>query len=197
MMRGIVSHQFNPNRRIYKVSLLGDGGVGKTSLRKRYLGEGFKQNYMATIGADFAIKKLNEEGNDIIQIWDLAGQQRFSLVREAYYLGTKGAILTYDITRPDTFYSIPNWIGELMNNIRSDDPLPMALVANKIDLRTATSVGCVSKEQGIQYATDLAEWAKMDVPYIETSAKTGFNVDKMFGTLIQNIQFQDGSAFNL
>ncbi len=79
MMRGIVSHQFNPNRRIYKVSLLGDGGVGKTSLRKRYLGEGFKQNYMATIGADFAIKKLNEEGNDIIQIWDLAGQQRLVL----------------------------------------------------------------------------------------------------------------------
>ncbi|MCE7737729.1 MAG: hypothetical protein GPJ54_22750, partial [Candidatus Heimdallarchaeota archaeon] len=78
-----------------------------------------------------------------------------------------------------------------------DDPLPMALVANKIDLRTSSSVGCVSKEQGIQYATDLAEWAKMDVPYIETSAKTGFNVDKMFGTLIQNIQFQDGSAFNL
>ncbi|MHA2029960.1 MAG: Rab family GTPase [Candidatus Kariarchaeaceae archaeon] len=192
-----MSHQFNPNRRIYKVTLLGDGGVGKTSLRKRYLGEGFKQNYMATIGADFAIKKVSEDGSDIIQIWDLAGQQRFSLVREAYYLGTKGAILTYDITRPDTFYSIPNWIGELMNNIRSEDPLPMALVANKIDLRANSAVGCVSKEQGIQYAKDLAEWAKMDVPYIETSAKTGFNVDKMFATLIQNIQFQDGSAFNL
>lgn len=152
---------------------------------------------MATIGADFAIKKLNDQGSDIIQIWDLAGQQRFSLVREAYYLGTKGAILTYDITRPDTFYSIPDWIAELMSNIRTDAPLPLALVANKIDLRADNDLTTVSKEQGIQYAMDLAEWAKMDVPYIETSAKTGFNVDKMFGTLIENIQFQDGSRFNL
>ena len=152
---------------------------------------------MATIGADFAIKKLNDQGSDIIQIWDLAGQQRFSLVREAYYLGTKGAILIYDITRPDTFYSIPSWIAELMANIRTDAPLPLALVANKIDLRTDNEIATVSKEQGIQYAMDLAEWAKMDVPYIETSAKTGFNVDKMFGTLIENIQFQDGSRFNL
>ena len=176
---------------------MGEGGVGKTSLRKRYLGEGFKSNYMATIGADFGIHRLNEEGTEIVQIWDLAGQQRFSVVREMYYLGTKAAVLAYDITRADTFYTIPNWIEELLKNVNRDDPIPMALVANKVDLRDQDDGSFISKEQGIQYAADLSAWVKMDVPYIETSAKTGLNVNKMFETLVDNIKFTDGSAFHI
>ena len=174
--------------------LLGDGGVGKTSLRKRFLGEGFKQNYMATIGADFAIKRLDEEGNQIIQIWDLAGQQRFSVVREGYYLGTKGAILVYDISRPDTFYNIPNWIGELLNNIDKENPIPMALVGNKADLR-GTDINHVSPEQAKEYADELTNWAELEIPSMETSALTGFNVDKMFNTIVENISYREGSTF--
>ncbi|MCH8908465.1 MAG: GTP-binding protein [Candidatus Heimdallarchaeota archaeon] len=192
----MVYSQFNPNRTVYKVVLLGDGGVGKTSLRKRYLGEGFESSYMATIGADFAIKRIDDAGNEIIQIWDLAGQPRFSAVREAYYMGTKGAILTYDITRPDTFYNIPDWIRELLNNITKDDTIPLALVANKVDLKGG-DLTHISQEQGEEYAKDLSDWSKLDVPYIETSAKTGFNVNQMFDMIVENINYRAGSRMNI
>ncbi|MHA2092053.1 MAG: Rab family GTPase [Candidatus Kariarchaeaceae archaeon] len=187
-----ISYQrYKPKRNVYKLTLLGDGGVGKTSLRHRYLGEGFKQNYMATIGADFAIKRLDEEGNNIVQIWDLAGQPRFSIVREGYYIGTKGAILVYDISRPETFYSIPNWIAELMDNLDDDEPPPMALVGNKADLREEQT-NFITVDQGEDYAKELGEWAELEIPHIETSAKTGLNVNKMFKIIVDNINYRQG-----
>ncbi len=188
--------RYKPKRNVYKTVLLGDGGVGKTSLRHRYLGEGFKQNYMATIGADFAIKRLDKDGNNIMQIWDLAGQPRFSIVREGYYIGTKGAILVYDISRPETFYSIPNWIAELMDNIDEADPVPMALVGNKADLRKLKG-DFITVEQGEDYAKELGEWAELEIPHIETSALTGLNVDKMFKIIVDNINLRQGSFQNL
>ena len=91
-------------RKIFKITLLGDGAVGKTSLRKTYLGEGFKDGYSMTIGADFAVKRLRIDDQDFVaQIWDLAGQQRFSAVREVYYRGTSGCLLVFDISRRSVF----------------------------------------------------------------------------------------------
>ncbi len=146
---------------------------------------------MATIGADFAIKRLDEEGNNIVQIWDLAGQPRFSIVREGYYIGTKGAILVYDISRPETFYSIPNWIAELMDNLDDDEPPPMALVGNKADLREEQT-NFITVDQGEDYAKELGEWAELEIPHIETSAKTGLNVNKMFKIIVDNINLRQG-----
>ncbi len=148
---------------------------------------------MATIGADFAIKKL---GDNIIQIWDLAGQERFSVVREGYYIGTKGAMLVFDITRPETFRSIPNWIRELLNNLSHDDIIPLVLIGNKADLREMDSPNYISREQGISYAQELADWSEFDVPYVETSAKTGLNVDLIFNTLVNNIAKKQGNFFS-
>ena len=100
-----------------KVVLLGEGSVGKTSLRRTYLGEGFRESYSMTIGADFAARRLNLEGWDITSnIWDLAGQQRFKKLRETYYRGVSGALLVYDITRPETLEALPQWIEELQKN---------------------------------------------------------------------------------
>lgn len=181
------------SRTLYKVVLLGDGGVGKTSLRHRYLGEGFKANYMATIGADFAIKKL--ENNQIVQIWDLAGQERFSVVREGYYIGTKGGLLVFDISRPETFHNIPNWISELLNNINQTDPVPLALVGNKADLRVLDNPAFITEDQGRGYAEQLSEWSEMDVPYVETSAKTGLNVDLIFNSIVDNINYKHGAQY--
>lgn len=188
------NQRYKSKRNVHKVILAGDGGVGKTSLRHRYLGEGFKMSYMATIGADFAIRRLDKEGNNILQIWDLAGQPRFSIVREGYYIGTKGAILVYDISRPETFYSLPNWIAELLDNIEDDDPVPMALVGNKADLRK-TKGDFITVEQGIEYAQELGEWAELEIPHLETSALTGLNVDKMFSIIIKNINRRQGNSF--
>ena len=174
--------------------MLGDGGVGKTSVRRRYLGEGFESSYLATIGADFATKRLNPEGSEIAQIWDLAGQQRFQVVREGYYRGTKGAILIFDLSRDQTYFNIPNWIQEMMEALNTDDPIPMVLVGNKADLR-GSSMECVEAKKAEEYADQLSAWADMEIPYIESSAKTGLNVDQIFESLVDNIHIKEGTSF--
>jgi len=174
------------SQRIFKISLLGEGAVGKTSIRRRYLGESFKEGYMMTIGADFAVKKMvlaNVEYT--LQIWDLAGQQRFSAVREVYYRGTAGALLCFDISRPETYSILPNWLHELIRN-NKNRIVPIVLIGNKADLRESTP-HAVPKEYAQDYAEQLSEWSGFYVPYIETSAKTGLNVEKVFNTLTQNI----------
>ncbi|MCG3217231.1 MAG: GTP-binding protein [Candidatus Heimdallarchaeota archaeon] len=173
-------------RKIFKITLLGDGAVGKTSLRKTYLGEGFKDGYSMTIGADFAVKRLRIDDQDFVaQIWDLAGQQRFSAVREVYYRGTSGCLLVFDISRRSSFENIPSWIAELLKN-NSNRVVPIVLIGNKSDLR-ATAKDPIMREQSEEYARSLSNWSGFSVPYIETSAKTGENVDESFKTLLKNI----------
>ncbi|MCG3220558.1 MAG: GTP-binding protein [Candidatus Heimdallarchaeota archaeon] len=173
-------------RKIFKITLLGDGAVGKTSLRKTYLGEGFKDGYSMTIGADFAVKRLRIDDQDFVaQIWDLAGQQRFSAVREVYYRGTSGCLLVFDISRRSSFENIPSWIAELLKN-NSNRVVPIVLIGNKSDLRS-TAKDPIMREQAEEYARSLSGWSGFTVPYIETSAKTGENVDEAFKTLLKNI----------
>ncbi|MHA2502337.1 MAG: GTP-binding protein [Candidatus Kariarchaeaceae archaeon] len=174
-------------RKIFKIVLLGDGAVGKTALRHRYLGEGFKQSYSMTIGADFAVKRVNLDGEEIVaQIWDLAGQIRFQSVREVYYQGATGALLVFDITRSTTFESVPNWITELMEN-NKNKVVPMVLIGNKSDLRESAD-GAITYEQGKDYAQSLSDWSNVEVPYVETSALSGDNVESAFATLLKNIE---------
>ncbi|MHA1451066.1 MAG: GTP-binding protein, partial [Candidatus Hodarchaeales archaeon] len=98
---------------LIKIALIGDGAVGKTALRERFIGREFKANYLMTIGADFATYKTTVDGKEIkFQIWDLAGQQRFESVRTLYYRGTMGALMVYDVTRAETFQNTPKWIEE-------------------------------------------------------------------------------------
>jgi small GTP-binding protein len=172
--------------RIYKISLLGEGGVGKTALRHRFLGEGFKDSYQMTIGADFAAKQVKVDGMNVVaQIWDLAGQERFETVRSVYYKGTLGGLLVFDITRPETYEIIANWVGELVKN-NSDRVVPMALIGNKGDLRGQGSVE-VDASYPTEYARILSDWSGYTVPYIETSALSGENVELAFETLIRNV----------
>jgi small GTP-binding protein len=177
------------HKKIYKIVLLGDGAVGKTALRHRYLGDAFQQSYSMTIGADFAVKRVNIDGMEIVaQIWDLAGQTRFASVREVYYQGATGALLVYDITRSDTFEHVPTWITELLEN-NKNKVVPMVLIGNKSDLRD-TSDEAISLEAGKEYAKSLSEWSSFDIPYVETSALSGENVDAGFATLLRNIDNQ-------
>jgi len=183
-------------RKIFKITLLGDGAVGKTSLRKNYLGEGFKDGYSMTIGADFAVKQLKINYQDFVaQIWDLAGQQRFSAVREVYFRGTSGCLLVFDISRRSSFENIPSWIAELLKN-NSNRIVPIVLVGNKSDLR-ATANDPILREQSEEYARSLSQWSGYSVPYIETSAKTGENVDEAFKTLLKNVSSFYGSSDGL
>ncbi len=174
------------SQRIFKITLLGEGAVGKTSLRRRYLGESFKEGYMMTIGADFAVKKMHLNQTEYtLQIWDLAGQQRFSAVREVYYRGTAGALLVFDISRPETYEILPNWLHELIRN-NKNRIVPLVLIGNKSDLRDSTPYA-VPKEYAMEYADQLSQWSGFYVPYMETSAKTGLNVEQVFALLTESI----------
>lgn len=174
---------------VLKIVICGDGGVGKTAIRERYLGKGFKSQYLLTIGADFAMRD-DKIGTTPIryQIWDLAGQQRFDAVREVYYKGCVGALLVYDVTRPDSYFNTPKWINELWGH-NGRGRVPIVVVANKIDMRELSD-DTVSPEQGRVFTnrlTDLTKSEGFDCSYIETSAKTGVNIQSAFALLGTNV----------
>ncbi|MHA2295479.1 MAG: GTP-binding protein [Candidatus Hodarchaeales archaeon] len=170
---------------LMKIVLAGDGAVGKTALRERYLGKGFQAKYLMTIGADFALKESKIDGRDLkFQIWDLAGQQRFSAVRSVYYLGCLGALLLFDVTRPDTFENIQSWVDEIWKN-NGKGSIPIVLLGNKVDLRDQFP-NHVTDEQAMTYAERLSEKTRsegFEVNYLPTSAKTGLNVPDSFDAL--------------
>ncbi len=170
----------------FKITLLGEGAVGKTSLRKNFLGETFDRDYMMTLGADFATKVVEVDDYEVtLIIWDLAGQPRFSAVREGFYIGTRGALLVFDITRPDTYEQLANWVRELIKN-NKNRKVPMVLIGNKNDLRGSLHT-TIPEEYGAKYAKALSQWSGYDIPYIETSAKYGDNVETAFENLVQEI----------
>ena len=185
-----------------KVVLLGDGSVGKTSIKKRFVGQQFEGTYMATMGADFTIKehKYNtKDGNTVLikfMIWDLAGQTRYNAVRPHYYIGSHSALLVYDVTNFNSVDSIMQWITEFKRTIKN--PVPITLIGNKIDLRDDLKTPGISHEDGVNLAQKINDIVtKLDnqsgnynyytVDFVETSAKTGVNIDKAFDTLAENL----------
>ncbi|MFX1251618.1 MAG: Rab family GTPase [Promethearchaeota archaeon] len=191
-------------RLILKTVLMGDGAVGKTALRQRYLGRGFKSTYMTTVGADFAVKtiKIQYKGERTIefQIWDLAGQPRFQAVRELYYKGCKAGLLCFDISRRETMENLEGWCGEAKKH-NQDEVIPLIVVANKIDLRS-TVPGTITQEEGLTFAEYLRESTDNSmIKYFETSAKTGENVDEVFRVLarmnLEHIEKTKGPLKNI
>ncbi|MHA2226464.1 MAG: Rab family GTPase [Candidatus Hodarchaeales archaeon] len=174
---------------VYKIALIGDGGVGKTAIRERYLGNAFNNQYLLTVGADFSMHDDDINGLPVrYQIWDLSGQQRFNGVREAFYNGCVGALLVYDITRPDSFFNMPKWINELWTN-NGRGRVPIVVVANKIDLRDRLD-NTISPVQGWSFIKNLSILTESDgfeCHFIETSAKTGVKIPQAFSLLGTNI----------
>lgn len=171
------------NIRMFKMVLGGAWGVGKTSIRRRYLGHGFKGEYMQTIGADFAIKNSEMIINHrkvVIQwqIWDLAGQPAFNVIRQVYIKGARAALVVYDVTRPSTLNEAKQWCDEIWKFCGERKKIPIVLVGNKIDLRIdSPDARFVDTEEGAKMAEELK------VPFIETSALTGANITEAFTML--------------
>jgi len=173
--------------RLFKIVLLGDGGVGKTALKERFLGKGFESSYLMTIGADFATYTAKVSNEDIkLQIWDLAGQTRFKEVRSGFYQGTLGALLVYDVTRKESAENLVNWVEEV-KNFSGNENMSFILVANKIDLRKETPES-LTKRQGQTIARNITKKVNgKKVHYVETSAKDNVNVPQAFLDLAQVI----------
>ncbi|MHA2329240.1 MAG: Rab family GTPase, partial [Candidatus Hodarchaeales archaeon] len=176
-----------------KVILIGDGAVGKTSIRRRYLGEGFRDDYQMTIGADLAAKNSDViySGGKAIKylIWDLAGQPRFSNVRKAYYMSAVGALVVFDVTRPESFQTCVKWMNELWRN-NGRGPVPLIVLGNKTDL-CVTGMPCVSESKAKGFVDRLSQISEryrgFKIHFIPTSAKTGQNIEIAFELLGESI----------
>ncbi|MGD2072793.1 MAG: GTP-binding protein [Candidatus Thorarchaeota archaeon] len=164
-----------------KVVMIGAGGSGKTALVNRFLTQKFSEQYIVTIGSQFAVKKVmvTNNGRDVIVkllVWDLAGQARFDFIRESYYRGSKGALLVYDTTRKSTFMELEKWIAETEKAL--SQRIPIILLANKVDLDDQR---VITTEMGKSFTEEHGL-----VGYLETSALNGQNVEEAFHMLATN-----------
>ena len=165
-----------------KVVMIGAGGSGKTALVNRFLTHKFSEEYIVTIGSQFAVKTVELEtanGRNVVVkllVWDLAGQQRFDFIRGSYYRGSKGALLVFDTTRKSTWLELPKWIKETEDAL--GERIPIILLANKVDL---VEHRVITREMGEQFVRD-----NNLTGYLETSALSGQNVEEAFSMLAKS-----------
>jgi len=159
-----------------KILIIGQSGVGKSSLLLRFTDDVFDPDQPATIGVDFKVKTLDIEGNLVkLAIWDTAGQERFRTLTPSYYRGAQGAILVYDVSSRQSFERLDPWLVEL-NTYSTKTNIVKMLVGNKIDKDRV-----VSREEGLQFARRHA------MLFIEASAKSREGVQCAFEELVQKI----------
>lgn len=168
----------------YKVVLVGEAAVGKTSLRRKYLGKGFDSSHIMTLGADFSMKDVQVHSGDLLrmQLWDIAGQSLFESIRAQFLNGTAAAILVFDITRRVTFDKLEDWLHELWETNNYSD-IPLLIIGNKIDLNEDREVTEEDAKNFVDSLKQNKNYKTSFVEYIETSAKTGENVSSAFESL--------------
>lgn len=163
---------------VFKVLLLGDAGVGKTSLIIRFVHNKFKSDYLLTIGMNVYSYSLDVDGTNVsLSIHDIGGQKRFESFRQIFYKGSSGALLVYDITREASFRHVSQWARELREECKQ--PAELVLVGNKVDLE---DLRAVSYEEGKKQNAQLGS-----TNFIETSALSGHNVIDAFEQLARSM----------
>ena len=160
---------------MFKINVIGQPAVGKTSLVKKYVTEKFSEEYKSTMGANIYLKNIELEGNRIkLTLWDLAGDDRWSQMQDVYFQGAQGSLIVYDVTRKSTFNQIvTRWMAELEKYVKEPN-FQTILIANKIDLENKE----VTREEGLDLKKKINA-----ADFIETSAKTGERVDEAFTKL--------------
>jgi len=174
---------------LFKVLIIGELGTGKTSFIKRYVHQFFSEHYRATIGVDFAMKVLSWDNNTVIrlQLWDIAGQERFGNMTRVYYKEAVGCIVVYDITRPTTFEAVERWKKDLDSKVFLPDGsrIPTILLANKCD---QVKNGVPSSDE--RFMNDYCQQNGFD-GWFETSAKDNVNIDEAAKFLVNKIMEMD------
>ncbi|XP_043466866.1 ras-related protein Rab-32 isoform X7 [Leptopilina heterotoma] len=180
---------------LYKILVIGELGAGKTSIIKRYVHQFFSQHYRATIGVDFALKVLNWDPHTIIrlQLWDIAGQERFGNMTRVYYKEAVGAFIVFDVTRSATLEAVVKWKQDLDSKVQLPDgsPIPCVLLANKCDQQKEGLVNTPTKMDEYCKEKNFAGW-------FETSAKENINIEEaarfLVNKILQNDQILKGSG---
>ncbi|UCD02363.1 MAG: GTP-binding protein [Promethearchaeota archaeon] len=152
----------------FKITLFGPGGVGKTSLLLRYIKDSFSDDLKKTIGSNFLIKDVEFDGKNVrLLLWDIGGQPQFHKLRTIYFKGSNAALGVFDLSSSQTLLKIPGWVSSIKKTVKKT--IPMLLLGNKVDLE---------REVDRKEAEDLAK--RLNCEYMETSAKTGENVESAF-----------------
>ncbi|KAI0242783.1 Ras-related protein Rab-35 [Lamellibrachia satsuma] len=157
---------------LFKLLIIGDSGVGKSSLLLRFSDNTFSGTYITTIGVDFKIRTVDVDGEKVkLQIWDTAGQERFRTITSTYYRGTHGVIVVYDVSSGESFANVKRWLHEIDQNCEVANRI---LVGNKDD----------DPERKVVLTEDAQKFAdQMGIQLFETSAKENINVEEMFHTI--------------
>jgi len=171
---------------VYKVIVVGDLGTGKTSLIQRYTSGIFNSSYKATIGVDFCLKEIRWNRNTTIslQLWDIAGQERFANLTRMYYREARGAFVVFDITQPKTFHGVLKWKKDIDAKLTlpNGDLVPVVLLANKCDLSTQppdeTNLDDFSKEHKF-------------IKWFFTSAKENIGIEEATNFLVNTMLNND------
>jgi len=166
---------------IQKIIIVGDSGVGKTSLMNRYVSSKFTSHYKATIGADFMPKEVVVDDMSVtLQIWDTAGQERFQSLGNAFYRGSDACVLVYDVTNPESFSRLFSlWRPEFVKRagLTRPDDFPFIVMGNKCDVE--------ADKITVPEARAKEVCAEHGVPHFRVSAKEGRNVDQAFLTVVK------------
>ncbi len=157
--------------------------MGKSCLLLRFADDTYTESYISTIGVDFKIRTIELEGKTVkLQIWDTAGQERFRTITSSYYRGAHGIIVVYDVTDPESFNNVKQWLQEI--DRYATEGVNKLLVGNKSDM---------SDKKAVEY-TVAKEFADgLGIPFLETSAKSATNVEQAFLTMARQIKERMGS----
>ena len=162
---------------LFKLLLIGNSSVGKSSLLVRFVDDIWEENFVPTIGVDFKLKTLDVNGKKVkLQIWDTAGQERFKNITASYYRGGNGVLVVYDITDRDSFTNLTSWLIEIEKNANKN--VFKLLIGNKNDLESERKV---TFNEGKEFADSNG------MKFIETSAKTADKVYEAFELLTKEI----------
>ena len=173
-----------------KIILLGDSGVGKTSISARYIDSSFKDNYQATLQLEKRMKIINEDDKTPLRlnIWDTAGQEKFRAITRQFYRDCHGAFIVFDLTKKSTFNELKNWINELKTH--GDEDTVIIILGNKSDLNTEREIP----------EEDIKNEIEKNYKYFEVSAKTGNNIslafDEMRKLIMQKIKKNEQNENN-